>query len=139
MVDIDCNSPASLTSGLHLQPMAYKRAHIEPSWHCYFPVVDCRFIFCIILKAGVFEVLLLRLSVLFDPDNKKMTLLDGSVYRRDVCYAANSLHHNGQGHFLVDSLFDFVDRFNSLGLNDADLAFFCAFVLISPGRDFVHR
>lgn len=82
-------------------------------------------------QAGVFEVLLLRLSCLFDPDTKSLTLLNGAVYRRDAILPAG---HIGHGRFLVDSLFDFVDRLNCFCLNDADMAMFCAVVLISPGK-----
>lgn len=89
----------------------------------------------------MFEVLLLRLTILFDTDNKSLVLLNGSIYRRDGCMmgSSSSTSNNGggvcQGRFLVDSLFDFVDRFNCLCLTDADIAMFCAVVLISPGKE----
>ena len=83
---------------------------------------------------------MLRLACLFDTDTKTLTLLNGAVYRRDACLPVGA-HHAGpgggfhsQGRFLVDSLFDFVDRFNCLCLSDADIAVFCAVVLISPGQ-----
>lgn len=87
-------------------------------------------------QAGVFEVLLLRLAILFDTEKKSLMLLNGSIYWRDGCSSSASTPNVlGQGHFLVDSLFDFVDRFNILNLNDADIAMFCAVVLISPGNN----
>lgn len=92
----------------------------------------------------MFEVLLLRLSVLFDSDSKSMMLFDGSVYRREGSGGMiGSGGHTaggqcpvggGGGRFLVDSLFDFVERFNALYLNDADIALYCAIVLVSPGK-----
>ncbi len=81
----------------------------------------------------MFEVLLLRLAILFDSDNKSLMLLDGTVYRRDVCPLGGGIS-GGHGRFLVDSLFDFVERFNIMVLNDADIAVYCAIVLISPGK-----
>jgi len=36
--------------------------------------------------------------------------------------------------FLLDSMFDFADRFNKLNLNDDELALFSAVVLLSPGK-----
>ena len=36
--------------------------------------------------------------------------------------------------FLLDSMFDFAERFNKLGLNDDEIALFSAVVLLSPGN-----
>ncbi|ROT77417.1 ecdysteroid receptor E75 [Penaeus vannamei] len=36
--------------------------------------------------------------------------------------------------FLMDSMFDFAERVNSLSLSDAELALFCAVVVLSPDR-----
>ena len=36
--------------------------------------------------------------------------------------------------FLLDSMFDFAERFNKLCLRDEELALFSAVVLMSPGR-----
>ena len=36
--------------------------------------------------------------------------------------------------FLLDSMFDFAERFNKLGLIDDEIALFSAVVLMSPGK-----
>lgn len=36
--------------------------------------------------------------------------------------------------FLLDSMFDFAERFNRLNLSDDELAIFSAIVLLSPGK-----
>lgn len=82
-----------------------------------------------LLKGGMFEVLLLRLAILFTPQDKSLLLLDGSVYRR------GGEAEDGPGAlFLVDSLFDFLTRFQALGLTDGDLAVFTAVILLAPDR-----
>lgn len=108
-----------------------------------------------LLKAGVFEVLLLRLLPLFHPTTRSLQLLDGSIYRREnpnlnldnniekngQQYSQIGSNNNGQqgGRFLIDSLFDFIDRFNRMMLTEADLALFCALVLIAPDRPGLHN
>uniref|UniRef100_A0A914V9E0 Nuclear hormone receptor E75 n=1 Tax=Plectus sambesii TaxID=2011161 RepID=A0A914V9E0_9BILA len=87
-----------------------------------------------LLKAGMFEVLLLRLAVLFDSETKSFMLLDGTVFRRDANHFPAGHGASSHGRFLVDSLFDFIERFNALGLTDADIALYCCVVLFSPDR-----
>uniref|UniRef100_A0A915L6L3 Uncharacterized protein n=1 Tax=Romanomermis culicivorax TaxID=13658 RepID=A0A915L6L3_ROMCU len=105
-----------------------------------------------LLKAGVFEILLLRLLPLFNAETKTLILLDGSIYRREVSNANNTVIMNNnsnnnitngssgnQGRFLIDSLFDFIDRFSQLSLTEDDMALFCAVVLIAPDRPGLHN
>ncbi|OUC47648.1 zinc finger, C4 type, partial [Trichinella nativa] len=84
----------------------------------------------ILLKAGVFEALLLRLAPLFDTTTKSLMLLNGSIYQRGGTIQGGA----GPSRFLVDSLFDFIERFNALELTDVEMALFSAVVLISSGR-----
>lgn len=81
-----------------------------------------------LLKAGVFEVLLVRLARLFDSATNQMITLNGQVLRRD------SLHSSSNARFLLDSMFDFADRMNAVGLSDAQIAIFTATVIIAAGR-----
>uniref|UniRef100_A0A5S6QDV3 Nuclear receptor domain-containing protein n=1 Tax=Trichuris muris TaxID=70415 RepID=A0A5S6QDV3_TRIMR len=87
----------------------------------------------ILLKAGVFELLLLQLSSLFDMNTKSLVLLNGSVYKRGGCLAQGN-SGTGSNCFLIDSLFDFVDHFTMLQVTDVELALFSAVVLISSSR-----
>lgn len=81
-----------------------------------------------LLKAGTFEVLLVRLACLFDPESNTMMFTGGRLYRRHP-----SSMTTGAG-FLLDSMFDFAERFNKLCLRDEELALFSAIVLMSPDR-----
>ncbi|XP_071445699.1 ecdysone-induced protein 75B, isoforms C/D [Hetaerina americana] len=102
-----------------------------------------------LLKAGVFEVLLLRLACLFDAQTNTMTCLNGELLRREsiVSHHASSASnspssspsrsptaHASNARFLVDSMFEFAARLNSLQLSDAELALFSAVVIIAPDR-----
>ena len=81
-----------------------------------------------LLKAGVFEVLLVRLAAMFDARTNTMLCLNGQLLRREA------LHTSVNARFLVDSMFDFAERLNSLCLSDAELALFCAVVVLAPDR-----
>ncbi|KAK7112386.1 hypothetical protein V1264_011852 [Littorina saxatilis] len=81
-----------------------------------------------LLKAGTFEVLLVRLACLFDPQSNTMMFTGGRLFRRHP-----STTSSGAG-FLLDSMFDFAERFNKLCLRDEELALFSAVVLMSPDR-----
>ena len=104
-----------------------------------------------LLKPGVFEVLLVRLAAMFDSqvDGEEITLwikrrvinfsilllksntmlcLNGQLLRRDA------LHNSSNARFLMDSMFEFAERLNSLALNDAQLGLFCAVVVIAAGK-----
>nr|ASJ77187.1 nuclear hormone receptor E75 [Palaemon carinicauda] len=81
-----------------------------------------------LLKAGVFEVLLVRLAAMFDARTNTMLCLNGQLLRREA------LHTSVNARFLMDSMFDFAERVNCLSLNDAELALFCAVVILAPDR-----
>ncbi|XP_042211726.1 nuclear hormone receptor E75-like isoform X2 [Homarus americanus] len=81
-----------------------------------------------LLKAGVFEVLLVRLAAMFDARTNTMLCLNGQLLRREA------LHTSVNARFLMDSMFDFAERVNSLCLSDAELALFCAVVVLAPDR-----
>ncbi|ESP04319.1 hypothetical protein LOTGIDRAFT_136477, partial [Lottia gigantea] len=81
-----------------------------------------------LLKAGTFEVLLVRLSCLFDPDTNTLMFTGGRLN----CVLVFQISC-GAG-FLLDSMFDFAERFNKLNLGDEELALFSAIVLLSPDR-----
>lgn len=78
-----------------------------------------------LLKGGVFEVLLVRLSCLFDGVN--MVCLNGQVLRREAV-------HNNSARFLLDSIFDFQEQLNSLRLSDAEIGLYCAVIIITADR-----
>ena len=56
-----------------------------------------------------------------------MLCLNGQLLRRDA------LHNSSNARFLMDSMFEFAERLNSLALNDAELGLFCAVVVIAAG------
>ena len=57
-----------------------------------------------------------------------MLCLNGQLLRRDA------LHNSSNARFLMDSMFEFAERLNSLGLNDAQLGLFSAVVIIAAGK-----
>ncbi|XP_015789753.1 ecdysone-inducible protein E75 isoform X2 [Tetranychus urticae] len=81
-----------------------------------------------LLKAGVFEVLLVRLACMFDKTSNSMICLNGMVLKRE------SLHSQSSARFLLDSMFGFAEVFNALNLTDHEIGLFCALVIISPDR-----
>lgn len=81
-----------------------------------------------LLKAGVFEVLLVRLACLFDGQTNSMVCLNGQVLKRE------SIHNSSNARFLMDSMFDFAERLNALRLSDAEIALFCSIVVVAPDR-----
>lgn len=81
-----------------------------------------------LLKAGVFEVLLVRLACMFDAQTNSMICLNGQVLKRE------SIHNSSNARFLMDSMFDFAERVNSLRLSDAELGLFCSVVVIASDR-----
>ncbi|XP_054283037.1 nuclear hormone receptor E75-like isoform X2 [Macrosteles quadrilineatus] len=81
-----------------------------------------------LLKAGVFEVLLVRLACMFDAQNNSMICLNGQVLKRE------SIHNSSNARFLMDSMFDFAERLNSLKLSDAEIGLFCSIVVIAADR-----
>lgn len=81
-----------------------------------------------LLKAGVFEVLLVRLACMFDAQTNSMICLNGQVLKREA------IHNSSNARFLMDSMFDFAERLNSLRLSDAEVGLFCSVVVIAPDR-----
>ncbi|BES97962.1 Ecdysone-induced protein [Nesidiocoris tenuis] len=81
-----------------------------------------------LLKAGVFEVLLVRLACMFDTQNNSMICLNGQVLKRE------SIHNGSNARFLMDSMFDFAERLNSLRLTDPEIGLFSSIVVIAPDR-----
>ncbi|UYV73749.1 E75 [Cordylochernes scorpioides] len=81
-----------------------------------------------LLKAGVFEVLLVRLACMFDSHTSSLVCLNGQVLRRE------SLHSSSNARFLLDSMFDFAERLNGLRLTDNELGLFSSVVVISYER-----
>ncbi|XP_014672587.1 PREDICTED: nuclear hormone receptor E75-like [Priapulus caudatus] len=81
-----------------------------------------------LLKAGVFEVLLVRLACMFDSQTNTMLFINGQVFRRET------LQQKGNSAFLINSMFDFAKRLNSLHLTNSEIGLFCAIVLIAPDR-----
>ncbi|GAB6019756.1 Ecdysone-induced protein [Chamberlinius hualienensis] len=80
-----------------------------------------------LLKAGVFEVLLVRLACMFDAESNSMVCLNGTIRRREPST------HSGQ-RFLMDAMFDFSVRLNAMKLEDAELALFCGGVIVAADR-----
>ena len=57
-----------------------------------------------------------------------MICLDGQVLKREA------IHNSSNARFLMDSMFDFAERLNSLRLSDAEVGLFCSVVVIAPDR-----
>merc|ERR1719189_241971 len=81
-----------------------------------------------LLKSCIFEVLLVRLSGLFD--NQSLVCLNGDVIKR----ATISEMPAGNARFLMDSVFELAQRINKFGLSDAEIGLFCAVVIITADR-----
>lgn len=81
-----------------------------------------------LLKAGVFEVLLVRLACMFDAHTSTMICLNGQLLKRDA------IHNSSNARFLMDSMFDFAERVNALRLSDAEIGLFCSVVVIASDR-----
>lgn len=65
---------------------------------------------------------------MFDHTTNSMICLNGLVLRRE------SLHSASNARFLMDSMFDFAERMNSLRLTDHEIGLFSAVVVIAPGE-----
>jgi nuclear receptor subfamily 1 group D protein 3 len=81
-----------------------------------------------LLKAGLFDALFVRLIGMFDTSLDSIVCLNGQLMKRD------SIQNGANARFLVDSTFKFAERINAMQLNDAEVALFCAVVLIAPDR-----
>lgn len=81
-----------------------------------------------LLKAGLFDALFVRLIGMFDTSMDSIVCLNGQLMRRD------SIQNGANARFLVDSTFKFAERINAMQLTDAEVALFCAVVLVAPDR-----
>eukprot|EP00096_Caligus_rogercresseyi_P012886 TRINITY_DN555_c0_g1_i10.p1 TRINITY_DN555_c0_g1~~TRINITY_DN555_c0_g1_i10.p1 ORF type:complete len:550 (-),score=189.10 TRINITY_DN555_c0_g1_i10:1470-3119(-) len=81
-----------------------------------------------LLKSCVFEVLLVRLSGLFD--NQSLVCLNGDIIRKETINQMPA----GNAKFLMDSVFELAQRLNQFHLSDAEIGIFCAVVIITPDR-----
>ncbi|XP_019364304.1 PREDICTED: nuclear receptor subfamily 1 group D member 2 isoform X1 [Gavialis gangeticus] len=80
-----------------------------------------------LLKAGTFEVLMVRFASLFDAKERTVTFLSGKKYSVD------ELHLMGAGD-LLNSMFEFSEKLNALQLSDEEMSLFTAVVLVSADR-----
>ncbi|KAK7898371.1 hypothetical protein WMY93_019224 [Mugilogobius chulae] len=80
-----------------------------------------------LLKAGTFEVLVVRFASLFDVKERTVTFLGGKKYSVDCLRAM------GAGD-LLNSMFDFSEKLMNLGLTDEEMSLFTAVVLVSADR-----
>ncbi|XP_053119867.1 nuclear receptor subfamily 1 group D member 2 isoform X2 [Hemicordylus capensis] len=80
-----------------------------------------------LLKAGTFEVLMVRFASLFNAKDRTVTFLSGKKYSLD------DLHSMGAGD-LLNSMFEFSEKLNALNLSDEEMSLFTAVVLVSAER-----
>merc|ERR1719471_1113759 len=81
-----------------------------------------------LLKSCIFEVLLVRLSGLFD--NQSLVCLNGDVIKRETISAMPA----GNAKFLMDSVFELSQRINRFKLADAEIGLFSSVVIIAADR-----
>ncbi|KAK9526304.1 hypothetical protein VZT92_015012 [Zoarces viviparus] len=80
-----------------------------------------------LLKAGTFEVLVVRFASLFDVKDRTVTFLGG------MKYSVDTLRAMGAGD-LLNSMFDFSEKLINLGLSEEEMSLFTAVVLVSADR-----
>ncbi|XP_034456593.1 nuclear receptor subfamily 1 group D member 2b [Hippoglossus hippoglossus] len=80
-----------------------------------------------LLKAGTFEVLVVRFASLFDVKDRTITFLGGKKYSVDTLRAMGSSD-------LLNSMFDFSEKLTNLGLSEEEMSLFTAVVLVSADR-----
>ncbi|XP_023698491.1 nuclear receptor subfamily 1 group D member 1 [Paramormyrops kingsleyae] len=80
-----------------------------------------------LLKAGTFEVLMVRFSSLFNVKEQTVTFVSGATY------SLEALHDMGMGD-LLGTMFDFSEKLSGLKLSAEELGLFTAVVLISADR-----
>ncbi|XP_035245405.1 nuclear receptor subfamily 1 group D member 1-like [Anguilla anguilla] len=80
-----------------------------------------------LLKAGTFQVLMVRFCSLFNPKERTVTFLNGQTY------PLSALRALGMGS-LLDAMFDFSEKLAALGLEADEMALFMAVVLVSADR-----
>ncbi|XP_065133870.2 nuclear receptor subfamily 1 group D member 1 [Paramisgurnus dabryanus] len=80
-----------------------------------------------LLKAGTFEVLMVRFASLFNVKEKSVTFISGATY------SLEALKSMGMGD-LLGIMFDFSEKLNALELSAEELGLFTAVVLVSADR-----
>uniref|UniRef100_A0A1A7Y7F9 Nuclear receptor subfamily 1 group D member 1 n=1 Tax=Iconisemion striatum TaxID=60296 RepID=A0A1A7Y7F9_9TELE len=80
-----------------------------------------------LLKAGTFEVLMVRFSSLFNVKDQTVTFVSGTTY------SLEELRKMGMSE-LLGAMFDFSQKLHSLDLNAEELGLFTAMVLVSADR-----
>ncbi|XP_026096862.1 nuclear receptor subfamily 1 group D member 2b isoform X2 [Carassius auratus] len=80
-----------------------------------------------LLKAGTFEVLVVRFTSLFNVKERTVTFLSGRKYSVEV------LRSMGAGD-LLNSMFDFTEKLQALNLSEEEMSLFTAVVLVSADR-----
>ncbi|XP_051519164.1 nuclear receptor subfamily 1 group D member 2b [Myxocyprinus asiaticus] len=80
-----------------------------------------------LLKAGTFEVLVVRFTSLFDVKERAVTFLSGRKY------SVEALRSMGAGD-LLNSMFDFTEKLRALNLSKEEMSLFTAVVLVSADR-----
>ncbi|XP_056617915.1 nuclear receptor subfamily 1 group D member 2a isoform X2 [Triplophysa dalaica] len=85
-----------------------------------------------LLKAGTFEVLMVRFVSLFDVKERTVTFLSGRKYSMDL------LHSLGTGELLT-CMFEFSEKLTALQLNEEEMSLFTAVVLVSADRSAIEN
>ncbi|XP_062394715.1 nuclear receptor subfamily 1 group D member 2a [Sardina pilchardus] len=80
-----------------------------------------------LLKAGTFEVLMVRFASLFDINERTVTFMSGRKY------SLEALRSMGAGE-LLNSMFEFSEKLLSLQLSQDEMSLFTAVVLVSADR-----
>ncbi|XP_056108455.1 nuclear receptor subfamily 1 group D member 2-like isoform X17 [Rhinichthys klamathensis goyatoka] len=80
-----------------------------------------------LLKAGTFQVLMVRFCSLFDAKERTVTFLNGQTY------PLASLRVLGMGS-LLDAMFEFSEKLGNMGLEADEMGLFMAVVLVSADR-----
>ncbi|KAJ8354480.1 hypothetical protein SKAU_G00220470 [Synaphobranchus kaupii] len=80
-----------------------------------------------LLKAGTFEVLVVRFASLFDIKDRTVTFLSGKKY------SLEALRSMGAGE-LLNSMFEFSEKLTALQLSEEEMSLFTAVVLVSADR-----
>ncbi|XP_059800957.1 nuclear receptor subfamily 1 group D member 2a isoform X2 [Hypanus sabinus] len=80
-----------------------------------------------LLKAGTFEVLMVRFAALFDVHDRTVTFLSGKSYGME------ELQLMGAGDLLL-SMFEFSEKLSALHLGEEEMSLFTAVVLVSADR-----
>uniref|UniRef100_A0A671KMI3 Nuclear receptor subfamily 1, group D, member 2b n=1 Tax=Sinocyclocheilus anshuiensis TaxID=1608454 RepID=A0A671KMI3_9TELE len=82
-----------------------------------------------LLKAGTFEVLVVRFTSLFNVKERTVTFLSGRKY------SVEALRSMGAGD-LLNSMFDFTEKLQALNLSEEEMSLFTAVVLVSAGINY---